>query len=667
MEKNYLGICSCVSALALLCLTFGIAPALAQDPLDPATIPKYVEPLAKPPVMPMTSELPGGIAYYEVAARQLSQQILPTTGFGPGGTDPFPQTTVWGYGSVSDPSSFSAPGPTFEVTADTPVRVKWINGLVDQDGNFIPHLLAENVDQTLHWANPPQQCADGTTSTDCVGLSEDPYLGPVPIVTHLHGSHVAPESDGHPEAWYLPAANDIPAGYAIKGTHFGQIAGAPVEPGAAYFQYSNDQRATTLWYHDHSLGITSVNTYTGLAGFYLIRGGATDLAAGVLPGGAYEIPIAIQERAFLDDGSLNYTSPNGAGDGDTMMVNGKTWPYLEVEPRRYRFRFLNGSNNNPIHLELATDSSPGDNSIDDGGINLLTDPFTQIGADGGFLPAPVAIQKLLLHPAERVDVIVDFSTFEAGDILYLVNSGDNPANLGQVMKIAVVALTSPDSSTPVGDLVLPAFTPLGSADKTRQVSLNMGAPGQPPDLLGIVDPDSGLGVPLLWMDAVTESPRLDSTEIWEIHNFSAMEHPIHLHQVQFEIIDRRALGTSVGDPSTTPPEPGETGTKDTVIVGDNQIARVKAKFDIPGLFVWHCHILIHEDDEMMRPFYVAGLTVSDALRALQIAVGMVTPTADDLRYLDLAPLVNGVSTPDGKIDITDALLILRRAIGLTDV
>jgi bilirubin oxidase len=655
MGKKFLGLFGCSSALVLLFLAFGPAPASAQ--LDPATIPKYVTPLAIPPIMPVTSELPGGIAYYEVAARQISQQVLP---------EGFPMTTVWGYGSAGDLDSFSSPGPTFEVTVDTPVRVKWINDLKSLDGTFIPHLFSTDVDQTLHWANPPQDCADGTTATDCVGSSQEPYLGPVPIVTHLHGSHVTPESDGYPEAWYLPAANDIPNGYAAQGSHFGQIAGAPVEPGAAVFQYSNDQRATTLWYHDHSLGITRLNNYAGLAGFYLIRGGASDLSAGVLPEGSYEIPLVVQERSFLDDGSLNFSSPNGDGDGDTMVVNGKTWPFLEVEPRRYRFRLLNGSNNNPIDLELATDNTPGDNSIDDGGWTGLTDPFRQIGADGGFLPAPVEVQQLILHPAERADVIVDFSIFAPGDILYLVNDGGDPGTTEQVLKIVVVDLTTPDTSTPVNQLALPTFTPLGPATNVRQVSLNMGGAGQPEDLLGTVDPVSGLGIPLLWMDAITENPRLGSTEIWEIHNFSGDDHPIHLHQVQFEIIDRRTLGTAVGDPSTTLPEPGETGTKDTVIVGNNEIARVKAKFDIPGLFVWHCHILDHEDDEMMRPYYVTTPTVQDALRALQIAVGIINPTADDLLNLDVAPLIEGVSTPDGVIDIIDALLILRMAIGLID-
>ncbi len=589
-----------VSILFLMFL--GTAPTFAQAPLPGATIPKYETPLFIPPAMPMTSVLPGGIDYYEIAVRQFQQQILPA-----GPPNNFPQTTVWSYGAVSDAASFHYPSYTIEADVNRRVRVKWINDLVNPDGTFVTHLFSADVDQTFHWANPPQQCADGTTRTDCEGTSGDPYLGPVPIVTHVHGAHVTPESDGHPEAWYLPAANNL-AGFAIRGSDFGQIAGAPPAAGAAVFQYRNDQRATTLWYHDHSLGITRLNIYAGPAGFYLLRGGASDLPAGVLPAGDYEVPLVIQERSFLDNGALDFATNNG--DGDTIVVNGNTWPFLNVEPRRYRFRFLNASNNNPIDLMLATDANA-TLGIDDGIYNVLVNPFWQIGADGGFLPAPANVQQVILHIAERADVIVDFSAYTPGTEIYLINDGGDTGTTEQVLKFVVVALTSADTSTPADQLVLPPFTPLGPADLTRLVSLNEGGPGQPGMLLGTVNPGPpASGVPLRWEAPITENPQLNSIEIWEIHNFTGNEHPIHIHMVQFEIIDRRALGTLVGDPSTTGPGPGETGTKDTVIVGDGQIVRVKAKFDIPGLFVWHCHILDHEDDEMMRPYEVVGAASS---------------------------------------------------------
>lgn len=195
--------------------------------------------------------------------------------------------------------------------------MKWINDLVDTAGNYLPYLLP--IDQTLHWANPPGGIAD----RDMMGMNPLPYTGPVPIITHVHGAHTTEDSDGFPEAWYLPAANNIPAGYATVGSYYDQfkaeaaLDGRIWQTGSALFKYPNDQRATTLWYHDHTLGMTRANVYAGPAGFYLIRGGTDDLAPGVLPGPApkvgdvagtkyYEIPIAIQDRSFNADGSLFY-------------------------------------------------------------------------------------------------------------------------------------------------------------------------------------------------------------------------------------------------------------------------------------------------------------------------------------------------------------------------
>ena len=590
----------------LIFLTLLTTPAFAQAPLAPLTIPKYApsQSLFIPPAMPITSVLPGGIDYYEIAKRQFPQQILPTG---------FPQTTVWGFGAINTPASFHYPSYTVEALVNRRVRVKWINGLTNPDGTFIPHLFSAYVDQTLHWANPPQQCADGTTRPDCEGTSGAPYLGPVPMVVHLHGSHVDPESDGFPEAWYLPAANNLPAGYATQGSDFSQIAGVPVEAGAAVFQYRNDQRATTLWFHDHSLGITRLNIYAGPAGFYFLRGGPTDLPAGVLPGGAYETAMVIQERSFLDDGSLNFASPNGDGDGDTMVVNGKTWPYLDVEPRRYRFRLLNASNNNSIELALATDNTPGD--LNDSNFTPVADRLWVIGADGGFLPAPANVQQLPLHIAERADVIIDFTGLAPGTIIYLINNQGDPGTTEQVMRFVVGSPGPADTSTPPDQLTLPPFTPLTPADATftRQVSLNEGV-GGPGKLLGTVNPGPpAVGIPLRWEDAITENPQLNAIEIWEIFNFEGGDHPIHIHMVQFQILDRTPIGDAIGGGTTVPPFPWETGTKDTVFIDGNTVTRVIARFDIAGRFVWHCHILDHEDDEMMRPYEVLSTTISFGL------------------------------------------------------
>jgi bilirubin oxidase len=623
-----------------------VLAAISGGTLDPATIPMYQLPLVIPPVMPRTpkNSLPKGLArdvdYYEIAIRQFQQQILP-----PG----LPMTTVWGHGSVNHPGTFNYPAFTVEAKTNRPVRVKWINGLVDASGHFLPHLLP--VDPTLHWANPP----GGTTGRDMRPFFEStpgPYVGPVPMVTHLHGGHSTEESDGYAEAWYLPVAKDIPAGYATVGSYydtfkakFEDIWHHPWEPGTAVFQYENDQRPATLWFHDHVLGMTRVNVYAGPAGFYLVRGGPAELPEGTLPGPApkrgdapgtryYEIPIVVQDRSFNTDGSLFYPPSRQFFDdfagpyipvsdispifnpeffGNTIVVNGRTWPVLQVEPRRYRFRFMNGCNSRFVILKIVGDPlarRPAEPAL----------PFWQIGTEGGFLPAPVQLDQLLMGLAERADVIVDFAGLTPGTELYLINEGPDepfgggvpeadfpaadPATTGQVMKLVVVPITSRDTSVPPGELTLPRFTPLGPASNTRRVSLNeddshvLDGVGPREALLGTVN-DDGTPNPLDWDDPITENPDLHAVEVWEMYNFTADAHPIHIHEVQFQVVDRQPFE---GD--ARPPEVWETGYKDMVIAYPDEITRVKARFDLPGRYVWHCHIVEHEDNEMMRPYTV---------------------------------------------------------------
>lgn len=648
-------------------------PVFFQIPggtLPPGDVDKYVLPLVKPPAMPLSRGSNKNRDKYRIGVRQFSQRILPS---------PHPETTVWSYGSrdfpgtVAEGGTFNYPAFTVDASWDKEVQVIWSNDLVDSRGNYLPHLLP--VDQTLHWANPP----GGTTGRDSRPSDppQDPYTGPVPIVTHVHGAHTSEDSDGYAEAWYLPDADDIPDGYARTGTFFDYFNAKYShgwEPGAASFKYPNDQPAATLWYHDHTLGLTRANVYAGPAGFWLIRGGPHDLDLGYTapgvgddPFGEYtEIPIAIQDRSFNTDGSLFYPDsraffegldpaggelpvldipfiPDEACDGSSsdispiwnpeffgnmMVVNGRTWPYLEVEQRRYRFRFLNGCNSRFLVLKMTTTPRS-----DNDGFNEPELSFWQIGADQGFLPTPAELDYLLMAPAERADVIVDFTNVPVGTEVHLVNDGpDAPfggigvedlsdwESTGQVMKFVVKTATTADNTTPPGDLTLPAAAGLGANSVTRQLSLNEEdsatvrvrddqgsivldcesgeAFGPAAALLGVLD--DGAGVSLGWSDLITENPELGSIETWEFHNFTEDAHPIHIHQVQFQLLGRGVDGTQ-------DPEPGEMGFKDTVIAYPGEITRVKALYDLPGFYVWHCHIVEHEDNEMMRPFHVGPI------------------------------------------------------------
>jgi FtsP/CotA-like multicopper oxidase with cupredoxin domain len=664
-RRSFLKACGITGAAFSLPLKANLKSVFAQIPggsLPPGAVNKFVLPLVKPPAMPLSKGSNKKKDKYNIAVREFTQRIL-----SPG----HPETKVWSYGSVDAPGTvaqggtFNYPAFTIENTYNRTTQVIWRNELVDANGNALPHLLP--IDQTLHWANPP----GGLANRDRRGTNPAPYTGPVPIVTHVHGAHTHEDSDGYAEAWYLPNAMNIPMGYARTGTfydYFNTKYAHDWPPGTAAFKYPNDQPATTLWYHDHALGMTRANVYAGPAGYWLIRGGPNDMDLGyVAPGvgddplGEYtEIPIVIQDRSFNADGSLFYPDnraffeglapadlqipfiPDEACDGlpsdvspiwnpeffgNMMVVNGFTWPYLEVEQRRYRFRFLNGCNSRFLLLKMTT--SPRMNNT---GFNGADYPFHQIGADQGFLPATQQLNQLLMAPAERADVIVDFTNVPVNTEIYLVNDGpDAPfggisledlsdwESTGLVMKFKVKAATSADTSIlPVN---LPAAPALGMANVTRATSLNEEEShsvrvseengsivldcgngevfGPTSALLGTLNPD-GTGNPLTWGDLITENPTLGNVETWEFHNFTEDAHPIHIHQVKFQVEGRGADGTQA-------PESWETGYKDTVIAYPGEITRVKALYDLPGYYVWHCHIVEHEDNEMMRPFHVGPI------------------------------------------------------------
>jgi spore coat protein A len=640
--------------------------ARAQIPggtLAPGDVAKFQLPLVKPPAMPGTFK--SNKDQYSIGVRQFTQRIL-----SPGRPrDPLPETTVWSYGDIRNTKhmfnggTFNYPAFTIEANYKKTVQVTWKNQLVDSKGRFLPHLLS--VDPTLHWANPGGGVA-GRDKRPMFDSTPGPYTGPVPIVTHVHGAHTREDSDGYAEAWYLPDAKNIPAGFARTGTfydYFKTKYGQGWSAGSATFKYPNDQRATTLWYHDHTLGMTRLNVYAGPAGFYLIRGGPDDVVLdsrnntkAILPGpapgvgdhplGEYgEIPIAIQDRSFNADGSLFYPDTREFFDdypgpyipdtpvspiwnpeffGNMMVVNGFTWPYLEVEPRRYRFRLLNGCNSRFLILQFEHP-----------GVEVW-----QIGAEGGFLRAPVKLNDypypgstgggatVLMGLAERADLIVDFSG-AAGTSFRLLNLGpDEPFgggtigtdfdpsdsdSTGQVMEFRVARGAVRDQTTPPQYLQLPAIATLGTERNTRHVSLNeeafetRGFEGPVAALLGTSNSSGTRSAPLLWADPITENPGVGNTEVWNIYNNTVDAHPIHIHLVQFQVLGREAIGGGPSVAGSNRPLPWETGYKDTVIAYPGEVTRVKAKFDMPGHYVWHCHIVEHEDNEMMRPYHVGPI------------------------------------------------------------
>jgi FtsP/CotA-like multicopper oxidase with cupredoxin domain len=374
----------------------------------------------------------------------------------------------------------------------------------------------------------------------------------------------------------------------------------------------------------------------------------------------YEIPLAIQDRSFNEDGSLFYPdtraffedvpeegpfipdsdiSPfwNPEFFGNTIIVNGNTWPYLTVEARRYRFRLLNGCNSRFLILDFA---------------NIPGVEVWQIGNEGGFLAAPVNLtadnnNKLLMGLAERADIIVDFTNVATGDYV-LGNVGPDepfkgfnpdgtladgeggvmpsadPDSTGQVMLFRVVKKVSADRTTPPAFLQLPAIQPLPGEDRVRPLGLiemmseheGFDAPAEA--VLGVVEgdvTDEAMAMPMMWMDPVSENPAKGDVEVWEFYNTTADAHPMHIHEVAFQVVNRQGLALDengeviqpvqlAGDATT--PEPWESGWKDTVIAYPGQVTRLRLRFTNPGQFVWHCHIVEHEDNEMMRPYRIGA-------------------------------------------------------------
>ncbi len=664
------------TALTLYVLNrFGIAEAVAAPlpggTLAPGAIPKFVTPLLNPPAMPALANRSNA---FDISVRQFSQQVLPAG---------LPPSTVWGYGPTFGGAPHNFPSLTIEAVRGTPLTVTWRNELLDAQGNYLPHLLP--VDPTLHWANPGQVGGGIDMRPDFAGKTYVPtlsaaqaaaldaatqytrYWGPVPFITHVHGmDSVEQWSDGYAEAWFLPAAQNL-AGYVPFGTWYdfmktkataaGIDTAADWGAGKVTFRYPNTQRPATVWYHDHAIGITRLNVYAGPAGFYLIRSNdpndnprVAGGAAAVLPSGNYEVPMAIQDRSFNADGSLFYPDTRAFFDafagpyigslipgttlpsdvspiynpeffGNCMLVNGNTWPFLAVEPRRYRLRLLNGCTARTLQLKF-----------DDAKVAVW-----QIGNEGGFLRNAIAVKELLLAPAERADLIVDFSAVKFGKSVTLVNSGPDapfggggfrvadPQTTGLVMEFRVnVPLAGADASTPPAALIMPADLPAapafpppaGSVTTTRPLAL-VELTATPP--LPAIPVETNLGVitntaaPFAsivakkWDTPVSETPGVGDVEQWEFYNFTVDAHPIHIHEVFFQVVNRQRIDKATGLPIQTPvpPNPWEDGFKDTVVCYPGEVTRVKLQpFPNAGRFAWHCHIVDHEDNEMMRPYRV---------------------------------------------------------------
>jgi spore coat protein A len=510
----------------------------AADAVDEGCIlslARFVDRLPVPPISQPVARYKWA-TYYEIPMTEFKQQLH---------RDLAP-TTVWGYAGTY-------PGPTFETLIDERIAVNWINNLPAR------HIFT--VDHTIHGA--------------------EQRFPAVRTVVHLHGANVPPESDGYPEDWITPGQNAINL-------------------------YPDKQRAQTLWYHDHALGITRLNVYAGLAGFYIVRDPNEGRLG--LPSGPYEIPLLIQDRAFRADGSLCYPSTGIRPDihpswvpewfANMAVVNGKVWPFLDVEPRRYRFRFLNGSNARFLRLRLSNGQS-----------------MTQIGADGGLLPSPVEVNNILIAPAERAEVVIDFARREGQQI---VMTNDAPApfpsggevDMPEIMQFRVGRQAVADASSIPATLNVIERIPEGTASQIRDLALVEVDDNTPEQ-----NPLTVLLNNARWSDPITETPLLGSTEIWRFINTTDDNHPIHVHLVDFQILDRRefnvdrynATGVIEFTGPRIPPEPNESAWKDTVRCPPGQVTRIIMQFgDFAGRYVWHCHILEHEDNEMMRPFEVVG-------------------------------------------------------------
>ncbi|HLF26528.1 MAG TPA: carbohydrate-binding protein [Anaerolineae bacterium] len=625
--KWFVVIIACTAMILVIQTPAVGQPPPGQVPLDPLTIPKFAQELAIPRVFaPTLITNPQGQVIrheYTVSVAQTQAQMLP-----PG----FPATNVFAFGGqVKIPGSSqtefvrSVPGSIFDNTRGIPTRVTWVNQIQQ------PHFLA--VDPTLHWANPlNMEAPTAPFAPFPPGYTNAQF--PVGHVIHNHGLVVAPQLDGTAEEWFTPNGQ-------YRGPSFA----------STVYDMPNQQPGTQLFYHDHTMGATRLNVYAGTVGAaYYIRdpNSPLDQPSSPLPNGQYEIPLVVFDRAFFTDGSVSFPQAAAAvpgtprwaywqpGDGaNTVLVNGKVWPNLNVERRQYRFRMLAAGNGRTWTFQFTNGGAPV--------------PFTLIGSDGGYLPGPQSVTQVILGITERADVLFDFSQFAAGTQIILINAGADPNTVGTVMQFTVQNTAAVPPPT------------LSSSLFPARPTLPTNAPKRIKTLMNHVDADGNAQRSVDGLDFTvppTEFPLIGSTEEWVLANVGGGGHQVHLHLIEFQVVDRQAINTAaylqqwnlmngfrpttrpiVVDPtpfltgSPAPALPYETGWKDTVRAPANQVTRIITRwapqevasggvnpgqnlfpidpqfpanidsFTGPG-YVWHCHVLGHEDNDMMRPMPV---------------------------------------------------------------
>jgi len=678
-----------VTGLAFLLLTVGIAGA-QQVLLPAASIPKFVDQL---PVAGQISVVYAGVTPgYNIYMREFQAQILPASN--PAAVPPiagFPASWVWGYLTDADlTGGFPRPsylGPVVVATRGVPAYPRYWNQLPLSGSNVQANMP---IDMTIDWANPQSiNCAPDALGnyTNTLCGTPNAYTGPMPAAVHIHGGEVEPAFDGGPDAWETPDG--------IKGIGFPNTDNI--------FTYPNGQQESTIWFHDHALGLTRLNVYAGLAGLYpILDTGGPSAPLAVMPKfPEHDIPLIIQDRSFDTQGQIFYNlasnpQPNLTVHpfwipefiGDVIVVNGKSWPNLNVEPRQYRFRLVNGSNARFYDLSMNK------------GLKFIV-----IATDGGYLQKAVLTPNVIFGPGERYEAIVDFSKLKVGTKVVMFNAARTPFPGGAmptvngtdtIMQFTVVANTSglPNTAIAAGTAlraagnpiqpIINGFTPPAippaapSGNIVRQLTLNevIGAGGplelvvnnSKYNLAGLLP---GAPTPL---GRETELPAVGDTEIWEIINITADAHPMHTHLVTFQILDRtpfqaanwinqydaallakgvlpgygppnaynarNADGAIGGNPAINAflqlskrrlPLPYEMGWKDTAIMYPGEVTRIVVRWapqDAPvtGLgaptagtnlypfnptalyggvgYVWHCHIVDHEDNEMMRSYTV---------------------------------------------------------------